>query len=124
MGIVEASGVTFTTFQLSGAVYQWWRVYEEGSPADAASLLWTQFSEMFLREFVPQTLRDAWRVEFEKLRQRTMTVSEYAIMFSELSCHAPTLVPTVRERVCRFIEGLSYDLRFCMARELRTDTPF
>nr|XP_033517016.1 uncharacterized protein LOC117281250 isoform X1 [Nicotiana tomentosiformis] len=79
---------------------------------------------MFLREFVPQTLRDAWRTEFEKLRQGTMTVLEYAIRFSELSCHVPTLVPTVRERVQRFSEGLSYDLRFCMTRELQTDTPY
>ncbi|XP_070043123.1 uncharacterized protein [Nicotiana tomentosiformis] len=53
-----------------------------------------------------------------------MTVSEYAIRLSELSCHGPTLVPIVKERVRRFIEGLSYDLRFCMARELKTDTLF
>ncbi|XP_070050505.1 uncharacterized protein [Nicotiana tomentosiformis] len=52
-----------------------------------------------------------------------MTVSEYAIRFSELSCHAPALVSTVREQVRRFIEGLSYGLRFSMARELETDTP-
>uniref|UniRef100_A0A1S4D3A8 RNA-directed DNA polymerase homolog n=1 Tax=Nicotiana tabacum TaxID=4097 RepID=A0A1S4D3A8_TOBAC len=29
MGIMEMSGVAFTTFQLSGAAYQWWRIYEE-----------------------------------------------------------------------------------------------
>ncbi|XP_070041234.1 uncharacterized protein [Nicotiana tomentosiformis] len=53
-----------------------------------------------------------------------MTVSDYAIRFSELALHAPTLVHTVRERVRRFIEGLGYNLRFCMARELQTDTLF
>ncbi|XP_070032447.1 uncharacterized protein [Nicotiana tomentosiformis] len=53
-----------------------------------------------------------------------MIVSEYAIRFCELSGLAPTLVPKVKERVRRFIEGLSYDLRFCMAQELQTDTPF
>ncbi|XP_070039982.1 uncharacterized protein [Nicotiana tomentosiformis] len=79
---------------------------------------------MFLMEFVPQTLRDTWHAEFEQLPQGTMMVSEYAIGFSELARHAPTLVPTVKERVCRFIEGISYDLRFYMARELHTDTPF
>ncbi|XP_070034644.1 uncharacterized protein [Nicotiana tomentosiformis] len=79
---------------------------------------------MFLTEFVPQTLRDAWHTEFEQLRQRTMLVTEYAIRFSELSRHASALVSTVREGVCRFIEGLSYALRFSKARELETDTPF
>ena len=68
MGIVEMSGVAFTTFQLRGATYQRWRTYELGSPAELASILWVQFSEMFLREFVPQSLRDAWRAKFEQLR--------------------------------------------------------
>lgn len=53
-----------------------------------------------------------------------MTVSKYAIRFSELARHAPILVPTIRERVRRFIEGLDYDIKICMARELQTDTPF
>ncbi|XP_070035020.1 uncharacterized protein [Nicotiana tomentosiformis] len=123
MGIVETSGVAFTTFQLSREAYQC-RVYEEGSPTDATSLSWTQFSEMFLREFVPQVFRDAWRVKFEQLRRGTMSVSEYAVRFSDLSRHASALVSTVRERVHKFIEGLSYGIRFSMSRELETDVPF
>ncbi|XP_070031931.1 uncharacterized protein [Nicotiana tomentosiformis] len=124
MGIVETSGVSFITFQILGAAYQWWEAYKEGSPANAASLTWAQLSEMFLRDFVPQTLRDAWSTEFEQLRQGTMTVSEYAISFKELSRHAPTLVSTVRERVCRFIEGLNYVIRFNIDQELEADTPY
>ena len=68
MGVAELSGVSFTAFQLRGAAYQWWRAYELSSPAEAASLIWTQFSDMFLREYVLQSLRDAWRAEFEQLR--------------------------------------------------------
>ncbi|XP_070037032.1 uncharacterized protein [Nicotiana tomentosiformis] len=93
-------------------------------PVDAAPLTLTQFSEIFFREFVHQTLRNAWRIEFELLHQGTMIVLQYIIRFSELSLHAPILVSTVRERVHRFIEGLSYGLRFSMARELETGTPF
>ncbi|XP_070054532.1 uncharacterized protein [Nicotiana tomentosiformis] len=94
MVIVEVSGVAFTTFQLSGAANQWWQVYEEGRPADAIPPTWAQFSKTFLKKF------------------------------SELARHAPTLVPTVRERDCRFIEGIDFDLKICMAQELQTDTPF
>ncbi|XP_070002397.1 uncharacterized protein [Nicotiana sylvestris] len=101
IGIMEMSGDAFTKFQLSGASYYWWRAYEESSPTDTASLTWTQFLEMFLRVFVTQTLWDAWSMEFEQLRQGTMSVSEYALKFSDMSKHAPTLVSTVRERVCR-----------------------
>ncbi|XP_070039320.1 uncharacterized protein [Nicotiana tomentosiformis] len=124
MGIVEMSGVAFTTFQMSGEAYLWWRVYEEGSQADVASLTWTQFSEIFLREFVPQTLRDAWHMEFEQLRQGNMIVLEYAVQFSDLSRHTPALVSIVRERVHRFFEGLNYGIRFSIARELEMDTPY
>ncbi|XP_070046934.1 uncharacterized protein [Nicotiana tomentosiformis] len=124
MGIVETIGVASTTFQLKGEAYQWWRAYELGSPTDAASLLWDQFSEMFLREFVPQSLRDAWSAEFEQLLQGIMSVSEYAIRFCDLARHTLALVATVRERVRRFIEGLRCDIQFSMARELESDVPF
>ncbi|XP_070054189.1 uncharacterized protein [Nicotiana tomentosiformis] len=53
-----------------------------------------------------------------------MSVSEYAVTFNDLSRHAPTLVSTVRERICRFIEGLNDGIRFNMAREFEIDTPY
>ncbi|XP_070039641.1 uncharacterized protein [Nicotiana tomentosiformis] len=124
MGIVEVSGIAFTIFQLSGAAYRWWQAYENGRRASATPLNWAQFLDIFLREFVSQTLQDAWHIEFKQLCQGTMLVSEYAIRFSELSQHAPALVSTVKERVRRFIEGLNYGIRFSMARELETDAPF
>nr|XP_009798850.1 PREDICTED: uncharacterized protein LOC104245005 [Nicotiana sylvestris] len=76
---------------------------------------------MFLREFVPQSLRDAWNAEFEKLLQGAMSVSEYAVIFSDLAKHAPTLVSTVREKVRWFTEGLHPSIRTSMARELEID---
>ncbi|XP_070057733.1 uncharacterized protein [Nicotiana tomentosiformis] len=51
-------------------------------------------------------------------------MSEYAIKFNEFARHAPILVSTIRERARRFIEGIDYDLKICMARELQTDIPF
>ncbi|XP_070047525.1 uncharacterized protein [Nicotiana tomentosiformis] len=75
--------------------YQWWQAYELGSPAESASLTWVQFSEIFLREFVPQSFRDAWCVEFEQLLQGTMSVLEYAVRFNDLARHAPHLVAAV-----------------------------
>ena len=79
---------------------------------------------MFLHEYVPQSLRDDWRAEFEQLRQGAMTVLEYAVRFSELARHAPALVATVRERVRRFIEGLHPSIRASMARDLEMDITY
>ncbi|XP_070054548.1 uncharacterized protein [Nicotiana tomentosiformis] len=124
MGVVESSGVAFTTFQLKGATYQWWRAYGLGSPSKAASLTSTQFSEMFMKEFVPQRLRDVQRAKIEQLRQGAMNISEYAVRFIDFSRHAPTFVFTIRERVRQFIEGLNPGIRFSMARELEMDIPY
>ncbi|XP_070055755.1 uncharacterized protein [Nicotiana tomentosiformis] len=106
MGIVEVSEVDFTTFQLMGSTYRWLQAYEERSPVGAVSFTWAQFSNLFLREFVPLTLRDALRSEFEQLCQGTITVSEYAMWFSEISRHATSLVSTVRERVVEITRRL------------------
>ncbi|XP_070034657.1 uncharacterized protein [Nicotiana tomentosiformis] len=124
MDIVETSGVAFTMFQLKGATHQWWRAYKLGSPVDATSLTWVQFSEMFLRKFVPQSLWDAWRTEWEQLRLGTMSVLGYAVRFSDLARHAPALVSSARGRVHRFIEGLRHDIQFSMARELESYVSF
>ncbi|XP_070011116.1 uncharacterized protein [Nicotiana sylvestris] len=124
MGISGSSGVSFTTFQLRGAAYDWWRTYELDSPDEAASLSWIQFSDMFLREFVPQSLRDAWRAEFEHFCQGAMTISEYTVHYTSLDRYAPALVSTVREKVRRFNEGLIPSIRSSMARELEMDISY
>ncbi|XP_070025848.1 uncharacterized protein [Nicotiana sylvestris] len=108
----------------SGTAYKWWRTYEIDSPNEAASLTWTHFLDMFMREFVPQSLKDAWRAEFEHFCQGVMTVSKYAIRYTRLDRHAPALVAIVRERVRRFIEGLTPPIRSSMARELEMDISY
>nr|XP_009797593.1 PREDICTED: uncharacterized protein LOC104243998 [Nicotiana sylvestris] len=107
MGIVESSRVAFTTFQLRGATYKWWWAYELGSSAESVLLTW-----------------DAWRVKFEQLRQGTISVSEYAVRFSDLARHAPTLVSTIRERVHQFIEGHHPSIRTSMDWELEIDISY
>ncbi|XP_070008322.1 uncharacterized protein [Nicotiana sylvestris] len=124
MGISRSSGVSFTSFHLRGAAYEWWHTYEIDSPNEAASLTWTQFLVLFLREYFPQSLRDGWRAGFERLRQGAMTVSEYVVYYTSLARYAPTLVSTIHERVHRFIESLISIIRSSMARELEMDISY
>ncbi|XP_070043130.1 uncharacterized protein [Nicotiana tomentosiformis] len=46
-----------------------------------------------------------------------MSVTQYEMWFSELARHAVWLVPTDRERIRRFINGLSFQLRLLMTIE-------
>ncbi|XP_070012920.1 uncharacterized protein [Nicotiana sylvestris] len=87
-------------------------------------MTWTEFSDLFLREYVPQSLTDAWRAEFEYLRQGAMVVLEYVVPYTSLARNAPALVSTVRERVRRYIKGLIPSIRSSMARELDIDISY
>ncbi|XP_070036222.1 uncharacterized protein [Nicotiana tomentosiformis] len=44
--------------------------------------------------------------------------------FSELAHHAVCLIPTDRERIMRFIDGLMYQLWLLMTREMVSDVTF
>ena len=68
-GILETSGVAFTTFQFFGAAFTWWEAYERRRPVGAAPLTWQQFSILFLEKYVPQPRREELRRQFEWLRQ-------------------------------------------------------
>nr|XP_009782669.1 PREDICTED: uncharacterized protein LOC104231375 [Nicotiana sylvestris] len=46
-----------------------------------------------------------------------MAVSQYEVRFSELARYAPWMVPTDRERIRRFVNGLNYPIHILMARE-------
>ncbi|XP_070032910.1 uncharacterized protein [Nicotiana tomentosiformis] len=86
--IMETSGVSFTTFQMSGVAFRWKEAYELIRPVDAASLMWHEFYVLFLEKFVPQARREELRRQFEKLRREGMSVTQYEMRFSELSIHA------------------------------------
>ncbi|XP_075080343.1 uncharacterized protein LOC142165862 [Nicotiana tabacum] len=88
-GILETSGVSFTTFQFSGAAFTWWVAYEQRRPVGSAPLSWQEFSTLFLEKWVPRSQREERRRQFEYLRQGDMTVSQYEVRFSELARYAP-----------------------------------
>ncbi|XP_070004972.1 uncharacterized protein [Nicotiana sylvestris] len=117
VGILEASGVSFTIFQFSGAAFTWWEAYERRRPVGSAPLSWQEFSTLFLEKWVPRSQREEMRRQFEYLHQGDMTVSQYEVRFSELAHYAPWMVPTDRERIRRFVDGLNYPIRILMARE-------
>ncbi|XP_070046001.1 uncharacterized protein [Nicotiana tomentosiformis] len=109
-GILETSGVSFTTFQFSGVAFIWWEAYERRMPIDAAPLTWQEFTILFLEKFVLQSRREELRRQFEQLHKEGMSMTQYKMRFSELARHAVWLVPTDMERIRRFIDGLTYQL--------------
>ncbi|XP_070046055.1 uncharacterized protein [Nicotiana tomentosiformis] len=114
LGILEISGVSFTTFQLTGATFRWWESYERSIPVGETPLSWHEFSILFLEKFVPQTHREELRRKLEYLCQEDLSVTQYEMQFSELARHVVWLVPTKREKIRRFINNLYQEFRFVM----------
>nr|XP_009769703.1 PREDICTED: uncharacterized protein LOC104220520 [Nicotiana sylvestris] len=102
--------------QFSGAAFSWWETYERRRPVGAAPLIWQEFYVLFLEKFVPQSHREKLSKQLEQLRQDDMFVTQYEMRFSELAHHGVWLVPTNRERIKRFIDGLTFELRLLMTR--------
>ncbi|XP_070008586.1 uncharacterized protein [Nicotiana sylvestris] len=116
-GILETSGVAFTTFQFTGAAFTWCEAYERRRPVGAVPLTWQEFSTLFLKKYVPQSRREELRRQFEWLKQGDMTVSQYEARYYELDRHTGWMVSTDHERIRRFVDGLNYHLRILMTRE-------
>ncbi|XP_070039331.1 uncharacterized protein [Nicotiana tomentosiformis] len=94
MGIVETNGVDFAAFQITSSATKWWRDYLLTRPARSPALTWDQFSQLFLEKFLPITLREEHRRQFERLQQGSMTVTQYETHFVDLARHTILLVPT------------------------------
>ena len=44
--------------------------------------------------------------EFHKLKQDSLSVHEYGLKFTQLSCYAPEMVKDMRSRIDLFVAGL------------------
>ncbi|XP_070034238.1 uncharacterized protein [Nicotiana tomentosiformis] len=124
MGIVETNGVDFAVFQMTGSARRWWRDYILARPVGSPALTWEQFSQLFLEKFLPITLREDYRKQFERLQQDNMTVTQYESCFVDLARHDLLLLSTGGERVRRFIEGLTHPTRLQMAKETGSEISF
>ncbi|XP_070047308.1 uncharacterized protein [Nicotiana tomentosiformis] len=94
--------------------YLW---YLEYRPVSAVPLTWQEFSVLFLEKLVSQSPIEELCRQFKQLRQNGLSMTQYEMRFSKLDHHAVWLVPTDRERIRRFIDGLTYQLWLPMTWE-------
>ena len=72
---------------------------------------WVKLNQAMRNQLYPQSLQLQMESEFIHLKQRRMSVLEYAVKFNELSRFAPDMVSTDRQKMNRFEDGLNLDLR-------------
>jgi len=104
-------------FYLSGMANLWWynnqdvlKLYHENEDGEEATFGWDDFLKALRREFYPQHIRKAKRLEFNKLEQGDMTVEEYYKKFMELATYVVGDQLSDEDKAFQFEEGLHIDI--------------
>jgi len=104
-------------FYFSGTADLWWydnqdvlKLYHVNEDGDDAPFKWEDFLKALRREFYPQHIRKAKRLEFNKLEQGDMTVEEYYKKFKELATFVVGEKLSDEDKASQFEEGLHIDI--------------
>ena len=101
--------IRLATFQLKDSTELWWRSIWDSR--DISDMTWEVFCQLFLERHFSVVIKDHKRLEFIKLIQGNMLVSEYEVKFTALSRFAFEMVKDEELRCRRFETGLNLSIR-------------
>ncbi|XP_058211484.1 uncharacterized protein LOC131323652 [Rhododendron vialii] len=101
--------IALATFQMQGEADHWWDLIK--TTHNLTTMTWQMFENRFLEKYFPAPVKQAMAQEFMDLKQRSLTVTQYAARFEELARHASTVVPTDVAKARKFEWGLSRSIR-------------
>ena len=105
----DATRIRLAVFQLEGEAQVWWNWAK--TSRDLEAMTWTEFQELFMGKYFPDTARHAKAQGFLELKQGTMNVMKYVARFTELARFADDYVATNMAKVRRFENGLKLSIR-------------
>lgn len=94
-----------------------WKDYVFVRPAWSTTLTWGQFSQLFLHKFLPITLRENYRRQFDRIQQGSISVTQYGTRWSGPSCYSSASCRE-REGVRRFLRDSLNRSRYRWPRRL------
>ena len=97
MGCSGEDRFEFIVSLLQGDMYDWWETVP-GALVCLPVLTYDDFLCLFRNKYLPEVYRDEKLREFLNLRQRTLTVAECEVKFTQLSYYAPMMVAPERDR--------------------------
>ena len=105
----DTTRIRLAAFQLEGEAQVWWKWERTSRVLEA--MTWTEFQELFMGKYFPETARHAKAQEFLELKQGATTVMDYVARFTELARFANDYVATDMAKVRRFENGLKLSIR-------------
>ncbi|XP_070041616.1 uncharacterized protein [Nicotiana tomentosiformis] len=119
MKATATESVELASYRLRDVAINWYESWELSRCEDALPTVWQNFTEAFLRHYLPPKLRHARVDRFLTLRQGNMSVREYSLQFDSLARYDPTIIAKMEDRVHRFVMGLEpHLLNDCMSVSL------
>ncbi|XP_033511561.1 uncharacterized protein [Nicotiana tomentosiformis] len=95
LGCSSERAVELTAYKLEDMDNIWHETILLGRTVGATPLAWDKFSKLFMDNFLPDSLKQKYARDFERLVQTPdMDVSTYNTKFCNLARYAPYLVPT------------------------------
>lgn len=107
MVILETHRVDYTSYLFTGLAKEWWVSVIAWRPVGSPIITWEQFTEICLERFIPLSLRESHRDEFDRLHQGFMSVAEYETKFHRLCRYALASIPIEYDRIRHFHKGLA-----------------
>ena len=105
----DTTRIRLVVFQVEGEARVWWRWAR--TSRDLEVMTWTEFQELFMSKYFPNTARHAKAQEFLELKQGATTVMNYVARFIELARFADDYVASDLAKVRRFYNGLKLSIR-------------
>lgn len=93
---------------------------EKGRARDAPPVEWKEFHKAFVNQCIPKSVRNARAREFETLKQGSISVYEYDVMFVKLAEYALHIVLTEEDMIQRFVEGFCDSLFSHVGTQIKT----
>lgn len=102
----------FASRMLRGRALTWWNVTKSShGTAVISSLTWNAFKKKVLDEYCNERAIDRIEEEFRVLKKGSMSVREYSNRFMEKLDLVGHVVPSERERVKAYLNGLPADMK-------------
>nr|XP_027067809.1 uncharacterized protein LOC113693473 [Coffea arabica] len=115
LNYTEERQVQFAIFQFEGLSRAWRNVVRAKWEREGTAWTWLNFVREFNEKYLPPRVQEKREDDFIKLRQGTLSVSEYETQFTKLSKFAPELIVTEQRRVRRFVQGLNVKIQEAFA---------
>ena len=106
MHVSDTEAVELASYRLRDLAVLWYDSWERSRGPNPPPAVWKEFSEAFLRHYLPVEIRRARADKFLNLRQGNMSVREYSMQFDSLARYAPHMVAEMSDRVHMFVNGL------------------